>query len=186
MEVLRLKHVYILLSRTATAPSRFIHFFTGGAYTHVSIATEPATDKFFSYARRSMRNILNAGLISENTQEKIFAVYPDSPCAIYELSVTEKSYEIIEKLIEYYWANYKKCKYSFVGVIPMLFGIDRRLRFRMTCSQFVALLLSRSQAAALPKAPSLMRPNDFLHIGELKLIYKGTIGNCQFPEAILG
>lgn len=177
-----MKQIYILLSRTQTTPSRLIHLFSKGTYTHASIAIEEGTDKFFSFARRSQRNFLRSGLISEDIHKRTFALYPDAPCALYKIDISEDSYEIIRQLIEYYWSNYNKCKYNFWGIITIFFGKTQKLRFRMTCSQFVALLLHKSNAVSLPKEPSLMRPDDFLRLKDITLLYKGKLGDCHLDR----
>lgn len=180
---INVKKVYILLSRTNTLPSRMIHSVTGGKFTHTSIAIHPQTDEFYSYARRKLHNILNGGLIVENTHSMIFAKYPDCPCAIYSLSVSDAAYDDIQNQIAYYMKNYKKCKYNFLGCVQTFLKIRSKPRFRFTCSQFVGHLLEHSGAVQLPCDSSIITPNDFIGIPGMKLVYSGTIGNCDFPES---
>ena len=182
-EVIYLKEIYILLSRTGTFPSKAIYFFTKRKYTHASIATEPQTDKFYSYARRRLYNFLIAGLTAEDVHTGVFGRFAEGECALFSLEVSDEHFEKIKKLSEHYWANYDKCKYKFSAIIPMWLGIKHKLKYKMTCSQFVASLLHDSGAVALPRPPSLMHPSDFLNIPGMKMIYSGKIKNCHFPAS---
>lgn len=177
-----MKQVYVLLSRTQTLPSRFVHKFTGGNFTHASLSLHPRTDSFFSYARRNRRNILIAGMISEDTQKNIFAEYPESPCVLLELTVDDGAYERIKSRVDLYRANFKKAKYNFVGALLMRMGIVWRRRYRLTCSQFVAISLLEG-GVELPKDPYLMMPNDFMEIDGYRKIYDGSVKNCNFMQA---
>ena len=176
-----MKQIYILLSRTGTVPSKMIHFFTRKNFTHASISLVPQTDKFYSYARRRLHNCLIAGLICENVHTEVFKLFENGECALYSLDISDESYNKISELISFYWNEYDKCKYKFSAIIPMWLGIKQKLKFKMTCSQFVASLIQNSNAYNLPKHPSLMHPNDFLQIKEMKLIYQGKIKDCYFP-----
>jgi len=180
-----LKQVYILLSRTKTIPSRVVHAIDGGKYSHVSIATTLDTDSFYSYARRDEHNFLIGGLVKESTRKGVFSHYPECFCALYSLEVDDKTYKKLCRLLNEYLKRYDLCKYSFFAILPMMFGYKRDLKYKMTCSQFVALLLYKSGAAKLPKHPSLMKPNDFLHIPNIKLLYNGTLGLCLFLKGKL-
>ena len=175
-----MKQVYILLSRTETLPSRVIHSATGGSFTHASIALTPETDRFYSYARRKLHNALNAGLLVENVHKFVFALYPDCHCRLYAVEVSDQSYQKIQSHLAHFMNHYKKAKYNFAGIVPLRMGIRWRRKFRLTCSQFVALMLSNAKEIQLPKDPYLMLPNDFLKIKNMKLIYDGTLSNCSF------
>ena len=175
-----MKKLYVLLSKTQTRPSRFIHHFTGGAFTHVSLALTPETDRFYSFARRSLRNPFKAGMIVENTNTMIFALFPDCPCALYEIEVSDEGYAKAEQIVKMRLSNYKKSKYNFFGALLLRWGIRIKRKWKLVCSQFVALILEESGAAILPKDPYLMLPNDFLNIKEMKKIYDGPLKNCNF------
>lgn len=178
-----MKQVYILLSKTGTVPSRFIHCWTRGSFTHASISLTPGTDRFFSYARRKLNNPLKAGLVTEDLHTFIFAQYPDAPCAIYSIEISDEAYERIEKKIEYYLAHYNQAKYNFIGAIALRFGIRMPREFRLVCSQFVALMLHESKEIDLPKDPYMMMPHDFLKINNLKKVYSGKIKDC-YPFSV--
>jgi hypothetical protein len=177
-----MKKIYILLSRTATLPSKMIHLSLGGLYTHTSIAITPETDKLYSFARRKLHNFLDAGFMTENTSTFVFAKYSECDCGAFELEITDEAYNEIEKSLNSFIENKKKYSYNFLGVIPARLGISWERKYRFTCSQFVAYLLEKSGAVKLPKQYSLMMPDDFLKINGIKQVYSGKIGKCRIPQ----
>ena len=176
-----MKKIYLLLSRTNTLPSRAIHSILGGRFTHVSIATRPSTNEFYSFARRTLYNPFNAGFIVEDVHKHVFSRYPDCKCAVYSLEVADEAYEKINKALNYFKENIEAFNYNFLGLLPAKLGIKLHRKHHFTCSQFVATLLKYSEAVKLPKECSLMMPNDFLDIPQLELIYNGRIADCKIP-----
>ena len=159
-----------------------IHSVTGGTFTHASISLTPATDRFYSYARRKINNPLFAGFIVENIHTDVFAKYPECHCSLFSLTVSEQAYEKMQQCIAHYSDNYQRAKYNFLGVVPLRLGIRFPRKFRLTCSQFVAIVLAASGEISLPKDPYRMLPNDFLKITELQRLYDGPLKNCAIPD----
>lgn len=178
-----MKQVYVLVSKTATVTSKLVHTFTHGTYTHSSIAITPETDKFYSYARRRLYNFLVGGIINENIHTFVFARFPESDCALFEIDVSDEDYDRIKAQIDLCLENYDKATYSFLGAAAMRMGIVWRREIKFTCSQFVAVCLSRADGIKLPKDPYLMCPHDFPNIEGIRKIYDGKIKDCNFSEA---
>lgn len=178
-----MKQVYILLSRTGTVPSHLIYTITKGTFTHTSLALTPETNRFYSYARRTMKNPLNAGFIIEDTHTQVFSLYPNCHCALYALNVSDEAYEKMQKAVDFFASNYDKAKYNFGGMLPLRLRIRIRRKLRLTCSQFVAVVLSASEEIQLPRDPYVMLPNDFLSIPSLQKIYDGALKDCRFPPS---
>ncbi len=179
MSTAKNKHIFILLSRTETVPARVIRKLKGDGYSHVSLAIEPSTDKFYSFARRRIHNPLIAGFVSEDLHSGVFGNYPDCKSALYSLEVTEEAYQSISTTINHFINNYERSKYSFIGMFALAFGIKIKLKNKFTCSQFVANTLNNAGAITFPKDPCLMLPNDFSKMPELNLIYEGALKNCN-------
>lgn len=174
------RQVFILLSRTETVPARMIRALKGEGYSHVSLALEPATDKFYSFARRRLHNPLVAGFVVENIHAGVFANYPTCRSALYSLDVSEEAYRSISETINHFISNYDSAKYSFVGMFALAFGIKLKQKRKFTCSQFVAYTLQKANAVSLPKDPCLMLPKDFQNIPALRLIYEGELKDCNY------
>ena len=178
-----MKQVYILLSKTDTVTSKIVHAFTHGTYTHASLALTPETDKFYSYARRRLYNFLVGGVIVENTNTFVYARFPDSNCALFELDVSDEDYERIKAQVDFCLENYDRATYSFAGAALQRLGIIWRRKYKFTCSQFVAICLSKAEGIELPKDPYLMLPHDFVKLGGLRKIYSGKVKDCNFSGA---
>ena len=177
-----MKTIYIMFTRTGTLPSRIIHFFVKGRFTHISLAIRPRTDEFYSFARTRLHNPLCAGFIVENIHTFIFSRYPDSDCAVYAMSVTDEVYEKTEAIINEFSRERSKYRYNFLGLIPSKIGVDFKRSRHFTCSQFVATVLYRAGAVELPKPPSLMMPCDFLELPNITQVYSGKLKNCRIDE----
>ena len=178
-----MKQVYVLLAKTATVTSRLVHIFTHGTYTHASLALTPETDMFYSYARRRLYNFLIGGIIVEDVNSFVFARFPECNCALFEIDVSDEDYERIKAQVDLCMDNYKKATYRFIGAFLMRLGIVWRRRLKFTCSQFVAVCLSKAEGIKLPKDPYLMMPHDFPQIQGIRKIYDGKIKDCNFDCA---
>ncbi|MBQ8849927.1 MAG: hypothetical protein IJ011_06335 [Clostridia bacterium] len=179
-----MKQVYVLLSRTDTVTSRIVHAFTHGTYTHASLAITPETDSFYSYARRRLYNFLIGGIIKEDVNSFVFARFPNSNCALFELDVSDGDYERIKGQVDFCLDNYDRATYSFAGAALMRLGIIWRRKYKFTCSQFVAICLAQAEGITLPKDPYLMLPHDFVKIAGMRKIYEGKIKDCNFAGAV--
>ena len=175
-----MKRVYFLLSRTDTFTSKLVYFFTHGTYTHTSLALTPRTDEFYSYARRRLYNFLIGGVIKEDLNTFVFARFPESSCALFEIEVSDEDYERIKAQVNFCLDNYDRATYSFAGAALTRLGIIWRRKYKFTCSQFVAVCLDKAEGITLPRDPYLMRPHDFLKLEGAKVIFKGKIKDCNF------
>ena len=174
-----MKTVYLMLTKTGTVPSRLIHCFVRGKYTHTSLAIRPRTDEFYSFARKRLHNPLCAGFLVENIHTFVFSKYPDSNCAVYAIDVSDEAYERMETMIQSFIDNSERYKYNFLGLIPSKIGIEYDRKHHFTCSQFVATVLHNSGAVELPKPPSLMMPCDFLKLQNISPVYQGKLKDCK-------
>ena len=178
-----MKQVYVLLARTQTFTSKFVHFFAPAPFTHTALALEPRTDKLYSYARRRLYNFLIGGIFVENTKEFVYARFPDAPCVLYELDVSDEAYDKIKAHIDFLMDNYDTATYNFLGMLLMRLGIVWKREKKFTCSQFVAVAISKGEDTAFPKDPYVMLPSDFLKMEGMRKIYEGKVCDCNFSQA---
>lgn len=177
-----MKKVYIILSKTRTIPARIIGITTRAKYTHSSIALVPSKHELYSFARRRLHNFLASGFLKEDTETFVFAKYPDAPCAVYELEVSDEGYERMRKTVDMFLSDAKHYKYNFTGMVSTMVGKKRNLKKKFTCSQFVSTVLESSGEVKLPKHPSLMRPTDLAMIRGIRPIYLGKLKNICFYD----
>lgn len=169
--------VYLLLSRSGTAFSRLIRALTGDEYTHISLGLGSGGE-IYSFARLHPRRPLPAGLVREDCARSYMARHPDIPCAVYRLAVTPGQREAIEARVGSMLLQRELYHYSILGTALCRLDIAHERGYHFFCSQFVGDVLARSGAVELPKAPSLMRPEDFTRLPGAELIYKGPLSGA--------
>lgn len=167
--------IYILLTRSSTLLSRAIGLCTGDSYTHVSLAFDPELDTLCSFARRNAAFPLPAGLVHESFSEGYFSRHADTPCALYSLPATRAEYLRARKEVEKMLENSAEYSYSIKGLVLCSLGIEEERPGHYFCSQFVGKVLESSGVCALPKPPSLMRPQDYTALPEACCLYEGHL-----------
>jgi inositol transport system substrate-binding protein len=93
---------------------------------------------------------------------------------LYEVKVSEKTYNKLKEEVTTYIANKGELKYSTLGLVMCFLRIPLKRKNRYFCSQFVAEVLHKCEAIKLNKKSSLYFPKDFIKHKELKLIFKGN------------
>lgn len=168
--------VYLLLTRSETYFSRLIHHFTDGEYTHASIGLEGPKGPFYSFARKYPRLPWPGGLIQEGVDRGFFSLHPNIPCCLYELEVSEDTYQFLCCRLRTMYANRERYHYSFLGTVACFVGRPFVRRHHKFCSEFVAEMLCESGAVELEQVPAMTRPMDFCKLEELRAIHRGKVG----------
>ena len=77
-------------------------------------------------------------------------------------------------------------EYSFNTLGLILCGLHIRWQrhHHYFCSQFVSEVLEQSGALALPKDSTLMHPNDYALLPQLKCLYKGRLADLPQRKAM--
>ncbi|MDQ0156172.1 hypothetical protein [Robertmurraya andreesenii] len=169
------KSIYILLTDTGTWFSKMIKFYTRFPYNHISIALDEGLDNLYSFGRRVYRNPFSGGFVKERMDQGVFFHQKETKCVLYKMTVNEEQYNQILRVIyqfESFAANYK---YNLLGIFAIAVNLRLKRDNAYTCSQFVATVLNMSGFELLSKCPELMRPDDFLEIPSLELIYEGKL-----------
>ena len=180
-----MKSIYILLTRSNTLVSRMVKLATSDMYTHVSISFEENLTPLYSFARHYVYTPLPAGLRPEYLNRGFFKRYPYIPCALYELIVEDKVYEVAKNAVDAMLLDAKKYKFNLFGLLMCRLGIPYHRKRHYFCSEFVSKILSESNALVLPKEPSLMRPNDYTKLPELSCLFEGRVGGLVMHKQIV-
>lgn len=167
--------IYLLLTRSGTVLSGAISFFTGDSYTHVSLAFDPELNSLCSFARRNHAFPLPAGLVQESLDGGYFCRHSEMPCALYALPVSRGAYRRARQKVEKMLENQLDYHYSIKGLALCRLGIEEEREGHYFCSQFVGEVLEDSGACALPKPPSLMRPQDYASLPQGQCLYEGSL-----------
>lgn len=174
-----MKAIYILLTKSGTMVSRMLHFITDDDYTHASISFDESLHTLYSSARKNGRTMFPAGPCVEHLNTGVFKESSHIPCVLYELMVSDESYEAAKREVERIMVDSESYHYNIVGLLLCYFNIPFVRRHHFFCSQFVSTILDKSAAIKLPKDSSLMKPVDYMAMPELRCLYKGKLENLR-------
>ena len=170
-----MKSIYIVLTKTNTALSRVIGVVTSDPYTHASISMDKKLDSLYTFSRLQPEKPLPAGFTIESPYTGYMGLHPDTACEVYEMKISNVSYHKIKKQILHMSQQSAIYRYSILGTIYCMFRIKHKRPKHYFCSQFVSEVLEKSGAMELPKHSTLMHPNDYTRLEELRCVYKGTL-----------
>lgn len=163
----RTKKVFILLIRyPGFFADAMVNYFQFG-YTHVTIGLEEDMNTFYSFMRK--------GFVEEKVTRYLKPGREPFPCALYELSVSRKTYRRVKQLLNSYIARKKFLRYTHFTLVFAFLGIPWKLHNRYFCSQFVAEVLQRSRAAFIPKNSAKCFARDFDRLPETRKVFTGDL-----------
>lgn len=169
------KRVYIVLTKSKTAVSKLIDSVLHSEYTHSSISFDSNLDNIYSFARRYTFLPNPANLKKEYLDKGFYHYYTNTKMGLYSIQVSKESYDLMKEYVENLYKNYKKHKYSFIGMVCCGLKIDLKRKNKMFCSQFVCNVLQHAKENIIDKVPELCVPDDFLSIDGLKCHYIGKV-----------
>ena len=170
-----MKIIYILLTRSGTLLSKLVYAVTGASYTHASMAFDEELNCLYSSTRKNGYTMFPAGPSKEYLNKGVFRLRGDAPCALYALEVTDDAYVRARRRAEHMMARGELYRFNTLGLILCALHIRWQRRRHYFCSQFVSEVLEKSGAMELPKDSTLMHPNDYTRLEELRCVYKGTL-----------
>ncbi len=160
------KKIYVLMTQYSGCNARFLKWCSRFPYTHVSVGFEEDMDTFYTFVGK--------GFLVESIKRYEKPGRPSFPCALYEISVTEQTYNHVKALVMTYKARKERLKYSTFGLVLSFLRIPYKRKNHYFCSQFVAEVLQKSQVLKLKKRSTLYFPKDISKHKELKLIFVGN------------
>ncbi|HIW31165.1 MAG TPA: hypothetical protein IAA29_00100 [Candidatus Paenibacillus intestinavium] len=173
------RSIYILLTNTGTLFTRMIQGYTKAPYNHASISFDPELSELYSFGRKHPNNPLNGGFVKEDLKTGTFSKYPNTTCVIYELQVTEREVEKMERVLQIFVRSRQKYMYNILGVIGIALKEPVEFSNSYFCSQFVAEILERSGIKLWNKLPALVTPDDFRQSERLVLVYEGKLSDYK-------
>ena len=166
------KSVYLLLTDTGTLFTKAIKLYTENSYNHASIAFDETLTEVYSFGRKKVNNPFIGGFVRENMDEGLFQ---NANCAIFEMTITQKEYNIMQQFIEEIAAVQDDYRYNLMGLIAILFKVKLERGNAFFCSEFVATVLSRSDRIKFNKPCSFITPYDLQILEGMQLIYQGQL-----------
>ena len=172
-----MKTLYIFLTRSGTLLSNLVYHITGAQYTHVSLAFDPDLTTLYSSTRKNGYTMFPAGPSKEYLNRGVFRLREDIPCALYALDVTEEAYLRARRRANHMMAHGELYRFNSLGLLLCALHIRWQRRRHYFCSQFVSEVLQKSGSLDLPKHSTLMHPNDYASLPELRCLYQGRLGD---------
>lgn len=179
-----MKTIYILLTRSGTLLSKLVYAVTGASYTHASMAFDEELDCLYSSTRKNGYTMFPAGPSKEYLNKGVFRLRGDAPCALYALEVTDEAYVRARRRAEHMMARGELYRFNTLGLILCALHIRWQRRRHYFCSQFVSEVLQKSGSLDLPKHSTLMRPNDYAALPQLKCLYQGRLAGLPQRQSM--
>ena len=168
-----MKKIYIILTYTGTITSKLVRLFTKYEYSHVSISLDKNIDYMYSFGRKGVHNIFNAGFIKETKNSKFFKVFNKTKCIILEILVDNKKYKKLIKVLKKYEDNKDIYRYDTIGLFLRIFKLTHKRKNYFVCTEFVGSVLKEAEIYDFNK--KIIKPYHFLNIPNNKVIYKGNL-----------
>ncbi len=168
------KYIYIVLSQTGSAISKFLKIFTKDDYNHVSISLDENLDEMCSFGRYYKYFAFWGGFVKESTEKGTFKRFKNTQSIIIKLEADEDKINGVRLKINEMFNSKRKYRYDMLGVFLAKFGKNKKREYRYYCSEFVKEILILNGILERENCPEIMMPIDFLNVGG-EIVYKGNL-----------
>ena len=183
-ETTTMKTLYIFLTRSGTLLSNLVYSLTGAQYTHISLAFDEDLSTLYSSTRKNGYTMFPAGPSREYLNRGVFLMRENIPCALYALEVTDEAYIRAKRRTQHMMHHGELYRFNSLGLLLCWMHIRWQRRRHYFCSQFVSEVLEKSGAMELPKDSTLMHPNDYAQLPQLKCLYEGCLADLPQRKAM--
>lgn len=183
-ETTTMKTLYIFLTRSGTLLSNLVYRLTGAQYTHISLAFDEDLSTLYSSTRKNGYTMFPAGPSREYLNRGVFLMRENIPCALYALEVTDEAYIRAKRRTQHMMHHGELYRFNSLGLLLCWMHIRWQRRRHYFCSQFVSEVLEKSGAMELPKDSTLMHPNDYAQLPQLKCLYEGCLADLPQRKAM--
>ena len=171
-----MQRIFIVLSSTDTTLAKSIRKCTGTEFSHTSLALDNNFEEMYSFSRRKTNNPFVGRFKKESFDTGIFAKSKQCLCQIYTAKVTEEQISKIKEKLDYFANSKKQFKFNNLGLFACWFKIIFPRKYKRVCSQFVSECLTYAcPEIILPKHYWIMQPEDFKHVKNIYLIFRGQM-----------
>ena len=162
------RKLFVLLTRFPGLDAKFMMAWTRCPYTHVSLGLDENMNTYYSFVK--------TGFIVEDIARYNRPGREPFACELYALEVPQAVYDRVRELLTTFTNDRRSFHYARMAlVLSLMLHIPSRFKNRYFCSQFVAHILKRSQAARLKKPCTLYFAKDFRRHQQLKMVYRGDL-----------
>lgn len=168
-----MKKIYIILTHTGTGPSKIIKMYTKAKFSHVSISLDEELNEMYSFGRLTPYNALYSGFVHEGINFGTFKRFKNTEANIYSYEIEDYQYNKIASIIQEMKESTKRYKFNIIGLIAVAFNIRIKRKRAYYCAEFLKYLLE--EADVRKDLPDIIKPEHFMNLKELKLIYNGKL-----------
>lgn len=128
--------------------------------------------------------VFPAGPSREYLNRGVFRLQENIPCALYALEVTDEAYARAKRRADHMMNHGELYRFNSVGLLLCALHIRWNRRRHYFCSQFVSEVLQKSGSLDLPRHSTLMRPNDYAAMPQLKCLYSGRLAGLPQRQSM--
>lgn len=168
-----MKKIYIILTHTGTIPAKIIKMYTKAKFSHVSISLDKELNEMYSFGRLTPYNAFYGGFVHEGINFGTFKRFKNTEANIYSYEIEDEQYVKIANKIKEMKEATKRYKFNIIGLVAVAFNVRIKRKRAYYCAEFIKYLLE--EADVRKDLPDIIRPEHFLDLKELKLIYSGKL-----------
>lgn len=162
------------MSYTGTWLAKIIRTYTKKEYSHISISLDENLQRMYSFGRHHPYIFFWGGFVHESVHYGTFKRFSKTKAAIYELYITEEQYQKISDEIALFKKQKKIYHFNILGLFGVAFHKARRKPNYYYCAEFLRHLLQKAELLEKPM-PEVIKPEDFLGLPGLELVYEGNL-----------
>ena len=164
--------ITILLTQYPTTMASVLQYLTDFPYTHTSIGLEEDRNTYYSFVKK--------GFIVEKVTRYNKPGRAPFPCELYEIPVSDHTYQRIKTLLEDYAARGSQLRYTHRSMLlSLLLYVPLQMKDRYFCSHFVAEVLQRGRVLREKKHCTLYLPKDFTKLPGARRIFRGDLAGLS-------
>lgn len=154
------KYVYVALIYEPGFVAKFIKFWTGYPYSHVTFSFDEKLEKNHAFSRKKESTPLVAGYVLENKNHYTLGKDVNINTIIYKIPVTNEEYKNIKEYIDEISKD-KEYLYNYLSMITLAVIKGFRVYKSMHCTEFVAKILTMISSVKMSKKWYKYLPKDF-------------------------
>lgn len=167
------KNIYFVHTYTGTILAKIVKLYTKKKYSHISIALDESLDKMYSFGRLNPYNPFIGGFVVESTKWGTFKRFKNTKTVIFSYEVSEEQYEKIKNEIDNFINNKAQYRFNILGLFLVMFNVKLKRNNCFYCAEFVKYIVEKEKI--ITDLPNIVKPNDFLELDNMKLIYQGSL-----------
>ncbi len=166
--------VYIVLSQTGTALSRFLKLVTHAPYNHSSIALDGDLSTMYSFGRVNPYNPFIGAFVEESPSAGTFKRFKNTRVMVLEFEVSREARDELGKLLSEMLRERARYHYNYLGLLLAAIRVHREKDNCYYCSEFVKAMAQKLGLRGIEDIPPIVKPIHFLSLTH-KTVYVGRL-----------